>query len=89
MALAQVPVPQSPSSQQYFAHLPPTQVLPASQKGPFALSHAPQSLTSFGGSKQVKPVCVWSQAKPLVPSQPSLVTGLHGGGSQTGWHLPL
>lgn len=86
--MSHLPEPQSPSSQQYFAHCVPRQVEPASQNGPFELSHAPQSLVSFGGSKQLKPELVASHAAPFAPSQPSFVTGLHGGGSHTAAHLP-
>ena len=57
IVLSHLPLPQSPSSQQYAAQAPSgRQVWPTSQNGPAFSSHASHCTTSFGGGKQLKPL---------------------------------
>ena len=76
--VTQVPVPQSPSSQQKAAHFfppSPTHVAPGTQKGPATSSHAAQTAVSAPGWQPQAPFQK-SHPSPLAVSHGSLVTGL-------------
>jgi hypothetical protein len=77
--LSQYPEPQSPSSQQYFAHVYVTgkHAYPALQNPVLPVPHGSHASALFGGGKHEKPLASKSHDSLFAASQPSFVTGLH------------